>query len=233
MPLFSLMDGNAVPTGRRSAMRFDDRADAARRLSVLLKRHAPAHPLVLAIPRGGVPLGRVIADALHAELDVVLVRKIGAPFNPEFAVGSVGESGALLTADYAAHAGADDAYLKTEAARQLALIRHRRAQYSAVRPAIPVAGRTVVLVDDGLATGATARAAIREIREQQPARIICAVPVAAEEAAQAIAPLVDEFACLQVPRDFQGVGQFYRDFTQVDDATVSHLLARGQRPVVR
>ncbi len=205
-------------------MRFDDRADAARQLSLRLTAYAAEHPLVLAIPRGGVPLGRVIADALHAPLDVVLVRKIGAPFNPEFAVGSIGESGAIYVADHAARAGANADWLNSEAARQLALIRRRRAAYSVLRAPIAVAGRTVILVDDGLATGATARAAIHEIRRQSPARLVMAVPVAADDAASAIASLVDDFISLQTPPDFRGVGQFYRDFDQVDDATVTRLL---------
>lgn len=212
-------------------MRFDDREDAARQLVQRLQPYAADHPLVLAIPRGGVPLGRLIADALQTDLDVVLVRKIGAPFNPEFAVGSIGESGAVFVADHAARAGADDTYLRDEGARQLALIRQRRAQYAKLRPAIAATGRTVILVDDGLATGATARAAISEIREQSPARLVCAVPVASEEAAAAIAPLVDAFICLYKPADFQGVGQFYRDFEQVDDTTVCRLLAKA--PVAR
>lgn len=206
-------------------MRFDDRDDAARQLAQRLRHLAGEHPLVLAIPRGGVPMGRVIADALTGELDVVLVRKIGAPFNPEFAVGAVGESGAVYVADYAARAGAGDAYVSAEAARQLALIRRRRSEYSAVRPAIPVAGRTVILVDDGLATGATAMSAIREIRSQSPAKLVCAVPVASSEAAASIGQRVDEFVCLVLPEDFEGVGQFYRDFAQVSDAEVARLLA--------
>ncbi len=225
-------------------MRFDDRADAARQLSLRLAAYAAEHPLVLAIPRGGVPLGRIIADALHAELDVVLVRKIGAPFNPEVAVGSVGESGAIHRAgpaagfgasfatsfdtsfgtSFDASLGAGEDWLRSEAERQLALIRRRRAAYSALRSPVAVEGRTVILVDDGLATGATARAAIHEIRRQSPARLVMAVPVAADDAAAAIAPLVDDFICLQMPADFRSVGQFYRDFDQVDDATVTRLL---------
>ncbi len=208
-------------------MYFDDREDAARQLALRLQPYASEHPLVLAIPRGGVPLGRVIADALRAELDVVLVRKIGAPCYPEFAVGSVGESGSVFVADDAPRAGADEAYLHAEAARQLALIRQRRVRYARVRPSTTATGRTVILVDDGLATGATMRMAIRELRRQAPARIVCAVPVASEEAVAAIAPLVDSVVCLLVPPDFQGVAQFYRDFEQVDDATVSRLLAPG------
>ncbi len=205
-------------------MRFDDREDAARQLAKRLQPLAVEHPLLLAIPRGGVPLGRVIADALNTALDVVLVRKIGAPFNPEFAVGAVGESGALYVAEHAARAGAGEAYVASEAARQQEIIRRRRAQYSAIRPAIPITGRTVIIVDDGLATGATARLAIREIRSQSPAKLVCAVPVASADAAAAIEPLVDEFVCLQVSRDFEGVGQFYRDFAQVSDAEVARLL---------
>jgi predicted phosphoribosyltransferase len=208
-------------------MRFVDREDAARQLADRLAGYAAEQPLVLAIPRGGVPLGRVIADALGAQLDVVLVRKIGAPFHPEFAVGSVGESGAVFVAGHAARSGADDAYFVAEAEQQLQRIRARRAAYSAIRAAVPIKGRTILLVDDGLATGATARSAIQEIRRQQPARIVCAVPVASAEAIAMIAPLVDDFICLERPQDFQSVGQFYRDFDQVEDATVSQLLSQA------
>ncbi len=206
-------------------MRFDDREDAARQLAQRLRNITGPRPLVLAIPRGGVPLARVIADELHGDLDVVLVRKIGAPFSPEFAVGSVGESGTVFVADHARQGGADDAFLASESERQLALIRRRRAMYSAVRPAIDRRGRTVIVVDDGLATGATMRSAIQEIRRQLPAKLVCAVPVASDEAVAAIAPLVDVFVCLHTPSDFRGVGQFYRDFAQVEDAEVVRLLA--------
>jgi putative phosphoribosyl transferase len=206
-------------------MLFDHRIDAAQQLSHQLKQYQSVHPLILAIPRGGLPLGRVLADELNGELDVVLVRKLGAPFNPEFAIGSVGESGAVFVADYAERAGADSAYLAGEVDQQLMTIRRRRVQYDAVKKSIPVACRIVIVVDDGLATGATMRAALAEVRTAHPAKLICAVPVASVEAAARIAPLCDELVCLHQAVDFQGVGQFYRDFQQIEDSEAVALFS--------
>lgn len=206
---------------------FDNREDAARQLSQMLLAYQGQQPLILAIPRGGVPLGRIIADTLGGELDVVLVRKLGAPYNPEFAVGSIGESGKVFIADYAARAGADAAYLAAEADNQLRTIRRRRAQYAPVAPSVSAQGRTVIIVDDGLATGATMSSALAEIRSCQPAKLICAVPVASSEAAARIQSECDRFVCLSVAPDFQGVGQFYRDFAQVSDEEAVALLSRS------
>ena len=206
-------------------MRFENRADAGRKLAAKLDAYRDTRPLILAIPRGGVPLGREVADALHGELDVVLVRKLGAPYNPEFAVGSVGESGKVIVADYAARVGAGEQYLAEEAERQLALIRKRRAQYASLHTSVSAKGRTVIVVDDGLATGATMRAALDEIRHQQPARLVCAVPVASPDAAAYVRPFCDEWVCLSVEQDFDSVGWFYRDFRQVEDEEAIALLA--------
>ncbi len=198
-------------------MLFADREDAARQLCAPLRVYQHDQPLVLAIPRGGVPLGRVLADTLQGDLDVVLVRKVGAPGNPEYAVGSVGESGRVFVADYAAQAGADASYLTDEVERQLATIHRRRLQYALVRPPVTIHGRTVIVVDDGMATGATMRSALLEVRSQKPAKLICAVPVASPEAVAAIRPLCDALVCLQVVAEFGGVARFYRDFRQVED----------------
>ena len=205
-------------------MLFADREDAARQLCGALQSYQRDQPLVLAIPRGGVPLGRVVADTLHGDLDVVLVRKLGAPGNPEFAVGSVGESGKVFVADYAERAGADAAYLAEAVEQQLATIRRRRLQYAAVRPPAAIHGRTVIVVDDGMATGATMRAALLEVRSQKPATLICAVPVASPEAVAGIRPLCDAVVCLQVVAEFGGVGRFYRDFSQIEDDAAVVLL---------
>ncbi|MCZ2406427.1 MAG: phosphoribosyltransferase [Burkholderiales bacterium] len=204
---------------------FQDRSDAARRLAASLQACAGQKPLVLAIPRGAVPMGRIIAQQLGGELDVVLVRKLHAPFQPELAVGAVDESGWTYTVPQAERVGADAAYLAQETRTQMQALRARRALYTPVRAPIDPAGRTVIVVDDGLATGATMVAALHGLRAQHPARLICAVPVASREALALVRPLADEVVCLEVPPDFAAVGQFYRDFAQVEDSEVVRLLA--------
>ncbi len=204
---------------------FHDRDDAGRQLATALAHYRGSHPLVLAIPRGAVPIGRIVADALDGELDVVLVRKLGAPGNPEFAVGAVDEQGAVLLNEYAAQVGANEAYIRKIAQRELALIRERRARYRPGQPAIAVAGRTVIVVDDGLATGATMVAALQAVRAQGPARLVCAVPVAASDSLERVSALADEIVCLAAPRPFHAVGPHYLDFTGVTDEEVIAVLA--------
>ena len=205
---------------------FHSRLDAGVRLAKALDAYRGRNPLVLAIPRGAVEMGGVIAEALGGELDVVLVRKLRAPSSPEFAVGAVDETGWTYIAEHAAQAGADAAYLADEKAEQLALLRRRRTQYTPARAPADPRGRVAIVVDDGIATGASMIAALHSVRARQPGRLVCAVPVAPRESLEQIRPYADEVVCLQAPDCFQAVGQFYRDFAQVEDEEVIKLLAR-------
>lgn len=188
-------------------------------------------PLVLAIPRGGVEIGAVLARGLGAELDVVLSRKIRAPHQPELALGAVSENGEVYLNHFAAAmTDVGDAYVEAERQRQLAEIARRREMYRAVRPQAPVAGRTVILVDDGIATGATMIASLHTVKAGGAAWIVVAVPVGSPDRLDAIRPLCDRLICLEEPQAFWAIGQFYRDFTQVEDTRVVELLRDYGRP---
>ena len=206
------------------AVPFVDRTDAGRQLAAALSAYRFEHPLILAIPRGGVPIGRIVADALEGDLDVVLVRKLGAPFNPEFAIGAVDESGAIHLTERMYSVRADAEFIRQECARELQLIRERRLRYSPQRPPLDPAGRTVIVVDDGLATGATMQAALISIRARHPRRLVCAVPVAAPESMDAVGELCDDLVCIAAPQDFYAVGQFYESFPSVGENEVLSLL---------
>ena len=205
---------------------FASRADAARRLAEALGRYRGKKPFVLAIPRGAVEMGRVLADELGGELDVVLVRKLRSPTSAEFAVGAIDETGWAYVAPYAVRYGADAAYIEQEKRMQLETLRKRRAEYTPARPPIDPKGRVVIVVDDGLATGATMLAALHAARAKAPARLVCAVPVAAPDSLELVRPHCDEVVCLEAPPEFYAVGQFYREFAQVEDEEVVALLAR-------
>lgn len=209
---------------------FDDRLDAARQLADALLGYRGKFPLVLAIPRGAVPMGAHLARALEGELDVVLVRKIGAPGNPELAVGAVDESGWTYVSEFARDMGVSEAWIARVRDEELDLMRRRRALYTPGRGPLEPAGRTCIVVDDGLATGSTMVAALHAVRARAPARLVCAVPVASMEAAALVRPLADELVCLSTPPGFGAVGQFYREFLAVEDDEVVRQL-RAHEPV--
>lgn len=203
---------------------FYDRNEAAIKLADKLISYRGRNPLVLAIPRGAVPMAKVITDKLGGNLDVVLVRKLRAPYSPELAIGSVDENGIGYIAEYAELAGADNDYIEYEKKIQMDIIRKRRLQYSQIRPAIDPAGRIVIVIDDGLATGSTMISALHALRARKPAKLICAVPVSPVETLKKIAELADEVVCLETPTDFQAVGQYYVIFPQVEDDEVVAIL---------
>jgi predicted phosphoribosyltransferase len=222
---------------------FRDREDAARRLAERLKGRPLTDPLVLAIPRGGVVTGAVLAWELGAELDVVLSRKLRTPGQPELALGAVGEDGNLYLDPHAALL--IDVYrdaLEAECSYQLSEIERRRTLFRAVRPEAPVAGRSVIVTDDGIATGSTMIAALRVARAQRPRELIVAVPVAAPDRLKEVCERCDEVICLLAPEPFWGVGQFYADFRTIEDRRVVELLrnwapapsrSSGERAVAR
>jgi putative phosphoribosyl transferase len=218
-----------LPVGGGGAM-FLDRSDAGRQLAAGLATHPRERPLVLGLPRGGVPVAEQVAIALSADLDVLVVRKIGAPNNPEFGIGAVGEDGARVID----HGVRRELHISSEqvdeiAERELAEVSRRVLAYRGGSNRLGLAGRNVILVDDGLATGSTAAAAVRVARHEGAAHVTVAVPVGSAQAVERIVGLADDVVCLETPTPFYAVGQHYRHFDQVADAEVVRILTAHPR----
>lgn len=208
---------------------FANRVEAGRMLAIELARRQYDDPVVLALPRGGVPVGAEVARALQAPLDLVLVRKIGVPYQPELALAAVvdGEHPeVVVNEDVHRHAGVSDREFERIKANEIRELERRREIYLQGRKRVPIEGRTVILIDDGIATGATVRAAILGLRRGKPKRLVLAVPVAPPDTVQQLRREVDDIVCLETPSFFQAIGRFYRDFEQTSDQEVIELLAQ-------
>jgi len=211
---------------------FANRRAAGRQLADRLQHLRPDHPLVLALPRGGVPVGFEIATSLAAPLDLVLVRKIGVPWQPELALGAVVDGAdpqVLINDDLANELGIDESYIASETTRQLEEIERRREIYFGNRLPASVVDRTVIIVDDGIATGSTMRVALRAVKKAGAARVILAVPVAPKDTLLQLRPEADEIVCLEMPDPFIAVGAHYVEFSQLTDAEVIPLLEERHR----
>ena len=207
-------------------MRFRSREHAAELLVERLRTsYKNKNPLVLGVPRGAVPMAKIIADGLGGELDVVLVHKLSHPEQPELAIGAIDERGNAFVSEWAADLQPD--YLEAEKERQLSVLRDRRAIYTPLRAPIEPRGRIVIVVDDGIATGSTMTAALRAIRARKPKKLVGAVAVASPDAARAMLRECDAMVCLNVPAEFYAVGQFFSDFSQVTDDDVVAILKQG------
>jgi putative phosphoribosyl transferase len=215
---------------------FADRRAAGRRLAARLHHLRPDEPLVLALPRGGVPVGFEVAQGLDAPLDILLVRKIGVPWQPELALGAVVDGAdpqVLINEGLAGELAVERSYIKSETARQLSEIERRRRVYLGDKPPPALGGRTIVIVDDGIATGSTARAALRAVRKAGARRIVLAVPVAPADTIEQLGAEVDEIVCLSSPSPFIAVGAHYGEFPQLADADVVALLAERHQATTR
>lgn len=208
---------------------FRDREDAGRRLAERLVRYRGENPIILALPRGGVPVGYEISRLLQAPLDVIIARKLGAPGQPELAVGAVAPGGVRVVNDRTVQwLSIPGDWIESAVQKELAEVRRRTRRFRGERAELTIGGRTAILVDDGIATGMTARAAIRAVGAQQPRRVVLAVPVCAQETMGKLEAEVDEIVCLQTPADLWAIGFWYENFHQVSDEEVVELLERSR-----
>jgi putative phosphoribosyl transferase len=213
-----------------NASKFKDRYHAGKLLARALEAYAGrADVVVLALPRGGVPVGYAVASELDVDLDVLVVRKLGAPYQEELAIGAVASGGIrVIHHDMVAELGVSDAYVEALAARKLAEVAQRDQLFHANRPPLPLEGRVAIVVDDGIATGGTARAALQAIRHAGAGETILAIPVAPPESLRELGPLCDRIVCLATPEPFYAVGTHYSDFSQTEDEEVVELLAAAK-----
>ncbi len=221
------------PHGGRAGGRFTDRVDAGRQLAACLEEYRGTDAVVVGLPRGGVPVAFEIATALALALDVIVVRKLGVPYQPELALGAVGEHGVrVLNRAVAAATGIGDEALAAIERRERVEVERRATLFRAGREGVALTERTVIVVDDGIATGATTRAACQVARAAGATRVVLAIPVAPAESLAELADAVDDLVCLTAPAWFNAVGEWYEDFTQTSDAEVIALLAQAatQRP---
>ncbi|RQG98996.1 phosphoribosyltransferase [Natrarchaeobius oligotrophus] len=208
---------------------FEDRADAGDRLAAELERRGLEADVVLGIPRGALPVARPVADALDADLDVVVARKLGAPNNPELAIGAVASDGAVWrNDDLVERLDVSESYLETVRAEEAENARKKADRYRETAGLPDLAGTRVVVVDDGVATGATATACLRQVRESDAAAVVLAVPVGSPRSIEALREEADEVVSLRTPSDFRAVGQYYRDFGQVSDQEAIEYLDRSR-----
>ena len=210
-------------------MPFKDRSDAGQKLAAALTKYKDQHPVVLALPRGGVPVAAEVAALFNAPFDLILVRKVGVPFQPELAMGAVVDGGAPLVVrneDVIRLAGIEEADFKAVCDHELAEIERRRQRYLGSRERVDVAGRTAIVIDDGIATGATTRAALRATRMRNPKKLVLAVPVAPTDSLAVMRQEADDVVCLEDYISFGAIGFYYSDFWQVSDEEVVEILGR-------
>jgi predicted phosphoribosyltransferase len=217
--------GTSIASPLRKMMYYKDRAQAGEMLAEKLVQFKGKNPLVLGIPRGSVPMAKIISDHLDGDLDVVLVHKIGAPGNPEFAIGSVSEFGTIYESEAVQLYSINPNFIQDAAAEEVSKLKSRRQTYSPIRPPISPKDRHVIIVDDGIATGSTMLAAIRAIKSQDPKQIIVAAPVASPRCIDLLGSEADQLIILDLPDDFFAISQFYEDFPQVEDQEVIQILS--------